>query len=413
MKNYSDNNDIDKTKKEVNSTDNKVDTVLDTSSGTDRHIKKRYSFSVNKMDNDIPTAVYRRKKEPKKVKKKKKKSTGFKVFIGIGSSIISILLVVCITLTVLLTTGKKNMLVDNNKVNIEIPANATAEGEYIIYDGNKYLYNNKVTTILFAGIDTHTIDRIEGVLGKSGQADSIFIMALNTETGKYKLMSVSRDTMIDVDVCDAAGNFLGTKKMQICLAHAYGDGNETSNENLKTSISRLFFGIPVNSYVSINLDAIPIINDAVGGVNVNVIEDLSSYDPSLKKGANVTLVGNQAEIYVRSRDVEGDANQNDLRMERQISYLNSFIQKSIQMTKKDIKTPINLFNQITPYTRTDITPSKITYLSSIFLKSGFSVDEDYIKVPGKTVAGEKYAEYYTDTDKLFKIILDTYYTKVK
>lgn len=413
MKNYSDNNDIDKTKKEVNSTDNKVDTVLDTSSGTDRHIKKRYSFSVNKMDNDIPTAVYRRKKEPKKVKKKKKKSTGFKVFIGIGSSIISILLVVCITLTVLLTTGKKNMLVDNNKVNIEIPANATAEGEYIIYDGNKYLYNNKVTTILFAGIDTHTIDRIEGVLGKSGQADSIFIMALNTETGKYKLMSVSRDTMIDVDVCDAAGNFLGTKKMQICLAHAYGDGNETSNENLKTSISRLFFGIPVNSYVSINLDAIPIINDAVGGVNVNVIEDLSSYDPSLKKGANVTLVGNQAEIYVRSRDVEGDANQNDLRMERQISYLNSFIQKSIQMTKKDIKTPINLFNQITPYTRTDITPSEITYLSSIFLKSGFSADEDYIKVPGKTVAGEKYAEYYTDTDKLFKIVLDTYYTKVK
>ena len=412
MKNCSDSNNTDKTQ-EVKSNDNIVDNILDTSSGTNRHIRKRYSFSVNEIADDIPTAVYQRRKKEKKTEKKKKRSTSFKVFVGIGTSIISILLVVCITLTVLLTTGKRNMLIDNTETKIEPPKNVTVEDDYIIYNGEKYQYNNKVTTILFAGIDTHTVDRIEGVLGTAGQADSIFIMALNTETGKYKLMSVSRDTMIDVDVCDANGNFVGTKKMQICLAHAYGDGDKTSNENLKTSISRLFFGIPVNSYISIDLDVIPVLNDSVGGVNVNVIEDLSSYDPALTKGANVTLIGNQAEIYVRSRDVEGDANQNDLRMERQISYVNSFIQQSIQMTKQNMKTPINLFNQITPYTRTDITTSEITYLSSIFLKSGFSVDENYIKVPGEAVAGEKYAEYYTDTDEFFKIILDTYYIKVK
>lgn len=400
---------------------NTVNDVLDTSAGTNRHIRKRYSFSIDKEEDNIPVAVYSKRREhkkpqnntPKRKKKRKKKSKKFKIFVGIGSSIISILLAVCITLTVLLINGEKSILRGNDQVKIQPPANVTVDGEYIVYNGEKYLYNNKITTILFSGIDTHTTDRIEGQLGTAGQADSLFVMALDTESGKYKLMSVSRDTMVDVNICDVNGNFSSTKKMQICLAHAYGDGKEISNENLKASVSRLFFGIPVNAYITIDLDVIPVLNDAVGGVNVNVIEDLSSYDPLLKKGANVTLVGNQAEIYVRSRDVEGDANQNNLRMERQISYVTSFIQQSIQITKKDLKTPINLFNQITPYTRTDITPSEITYLSSMFMKNGFSPEENYLQVPGEAVAGEEYAEYYTNTDEFFKIILDTYYTEVQ
>ncbi|MEE1076481.1 MAG: LCP family protein [Acutalibacteraceae bacterium] len=401
----------------TNNNNNTVNDVLDTSAGTNRHIRKRYSFSIDKEEDNIPVAVYSKRREHKKPQnntpKRKKKSKKFKIFVGIGSSIISILLAVCITLTVLLINGEKSILRGNDQVKIQPPANVTVDGEYIVYNGEKYLYNNKITTILFSGIDTHTTDRVEGQLGTAGQADSLFVMALDTESGKYKLMSVSRDTMVDVNICDVNGNFSSTKKMQICLAHAYGDGKEISNENLKASVSRLFFGIPVNAYITIDLDVIPVLNDAVGGVNVNVIEDLSSYDPLLKKGANVTLVGNQAEIYVRSRDVEGDANQNNLRMERQISYITSFIQQSIQITKKDLKTPINLFNQITPYTRTDITPSEITYLSSMFMKNGFSPEENYLQVPGEAVAGEEYAEYYTNTDEFFKIILDTYYTKVQ
>lgn len=389
------------------------DTVTDNSKGTNIHIRKKYKFSVDKNDKDIPVAVYHDKKELKKTKEKKKKSKGFKIFVGIGTTLLSLLLVVCITLSVLLVVGKNSMIGDNVDTQVTVPSNVTVEGEYVIYNGEKYLYNNKVTTILFAGIDKHTDEHINGVLGTAGQADSIFVMALNTETGKYKLMSISRDTMVDVNVCDAAGNFKGTEKMQICLAHAYGDGDKTSNENLKRSVSRLFFGIPVNSYMSIDLDAIPVLNDAVGGVNVTVIEDLSNYDPALTKGANVTLNGEQAETYVRSRDITGDANQNDLRMERQKSYINSFIQQTLSMTKQDIKTPVNLYNAIAPYTRTDIDASEVTYLASIFLKSGFSADENYIKVPGEAVAGEIYAEYYTDTDAFFEIILDTYYTKVE
>ncbi len=373
--------------------------------------RKKVEFSIDKNDKNIPVARYTKKQDKKN---KKKRGKVFKFFVTLGIIIISLLVILAVTLGVLLIAGK-NSMVDNNKdvaAQIQVPNNVETEDDYIIYNDHKYKYNNKVTTILFAGIDKTSDQHIDGVFGTAGQADSIFVMALNTETGKYKLMSISRDSMVDVNMCDSLGNFTGTKRMQICLAHAYGDGNETSNENLKRSVSRLFFGIPVNAYMSVDLDVIPILNNAVGGVNVTVIEDLTKYDPALVKGANITLTGEQAVTYVRRRDVTGDENQNNLRMERQKSYLDSFISQTITLTKKDPMTPINMYNSISEYTRTDIDMSKITYLSSVFLTNGFSSDDNFIKIPGKTVMGKEYAEYYVDTDEFFKIILDTYYTKI-
>ncbi|MEE1056505.1 MAG: LCP family protein [Acutalibacteraceae bacterium] len=372
------------------------------------HKHRSYDFSVN--TDDVPQAKYRKEK-----KKKKKKSKKFVFFVTLGTVVISLLLIVAITLVVLLSNGQKSLVGENKNTSAQIqaPANVEVDDDYIVYNGEKYKYNDKVTTILFSGIDKTSDQHIEGVLGTAGQADALFTMALNTETGKYKLMAISRDTMVDVNICDSNGNFKGTEKMQICLSHGYGDGKDTSTENLKRSVSRLFFGIPVNSYMIIDLDAISILNDAVGGVTVNVVEDLSHKDSALVKGKTVTLKGEQAVTYVRYRDIYKDENQNNLRMERQKSYLNSFIHQTIDLTKKDISTPITLYNQIADYTKTDIDASKITYLASVFLQSGFSADEDLIKIPGETVLGEKYAEYYVDTNEFFKIVLDTYYTKVE
>lgn len=353
-----------------------------------------------------------------------KKSKALKIFTIVSLVIISILVIIAIVLTVLLIKGKKAVLEDNKNAdeNIQVPAsfradtdtdNAVPQGRYVYYDGKKYQYNDKVTTVLFAGIDKRNYEHEEGVFGTAGQADCIFVMALNTETGDYKLMAVSRDTMCDVNTYDENGKYAGTEKMQICLSHGYGDGKEESCENLKRSVSRVFFGIPVNSYVAVDLDVISILNEQVGGVEVTVNEDLSGRDPALYEGANVTLDGTQAEIFVRSRNIYGDENQNNLRMERQKTYLTSFIQKTLKMTKENMSVPLNMYNSISDYMVTDIDAAMVTYYTEVFLKSGFSSDKNLIKVPGKTVMGEQYAEYYTDTDEFFKIILDMYYTEVK
>lgn len=352
-------------------------------------------------------------------KPKKKKSKALKVFTIIGITIISILVIIAIVLVVLLIRGRNAALSGNNNVKVEVPdtfeveSSEEIEGEYVYYDGKKYQYNDKVTTVLFAGIDKRTEEHREGVFGTAGQADCIFVMALDTETGKYKLMAVSRDSMVDVSVFDRAGNFQGTELKQICLAYAYRDGKEESAENLKSAVSRLFFGIPVNSYMAFDLDVIPILNDQVGGVDVTVNEDLSAFDPALYEGANVTLNGTQAELFVRRRDIHGDENQNNLRMERQRIYLTSFLKKTLKLTKEDFSTPLNMYNSCVDYMVTDINAATVTYYTSVFLKSGFDSDENMLKVPGEAKAGEKYAEYYVDKDEFFKIILDTYYTEVK
>lgn len=353
---------------------------------------------------------------------KKKKNKPLKVFGIIAAVIISILVIVAVTLVVLMFKGQRSAVGGNKDAAsaIEVPSEAEVEtvntdsdiNTYVYYNGKKYKYNDKVTTILFAGIDKHA-DEQYGTYGTAGQADCIIVAALNTETGKYKLMAVSRDTMVDVNVMNPKGEFTGTEKQQVCLAYAYGDGKKTSCENLKRSVSRIMFGIPINAYAAIDLDAIPILNDGIGGVEVDVIEDLSHRDPALTLGAHVLLQGDQAEIFVRTRDVKGDENQNNLRMERQKEYLTGFIKKTLSLTKQDIKTPLNLYNSSKDYTVTDIDAAMITYYTSVFLKTGFSADDNFVKLPGTTTHSEEYAEYYIDNTALFELVLDTYYTEVK
>lgn len=371
---------------------------------------------MNPSDDSIKS---RNLEKSEDTKPKKKKSKALKVFTIIAVVIIVILLAAAITLGVLLFKGRNAALNGNKDVVVDVPetfdVESTAEvnGAYVYHDGKKYQYNDKITTVLFTGIDRRTEQHEEGVFGTAGMADCIFVMALDTESGDYKLMAVSRDSMVDVDVIGSKDIFHGTEKMQICFAYAYGDGKEKSAENLKRSVSRLFFGIPVNSYVAFDLDVIPVLNEQVGGVKVTVNEDLSKYDPALYEGAEVTLNDTQAEIFVRRRDIHLDANQNNLRMERQKIYLTSFLKQTLALTKEDFSVPLNMYKSCSGNMETDIDTSMIAYYTSIFLKSGFDSEKNMLKVPGETTTDGTYAQYYVDTDKFFEIILDTYYTEVK
>ena len=376
----------------------------------------KYDFSDNPDDEGVPVAKYRRVSQRKKKKEqeeklhpKKKRSKAFIIFRNTGITIAVLLVGIAVILISMILVGRNSLL---NEDKIKLPINVETDGEYIIYKGHRYKFNDQVYTLMFSGIDKRTKDHSEKILGTAGQADAIFLLAIDTTTSKYKLMALSRDTMVDVNVCDMAGNFTGVEKMQICLAHAYGDGAESSNENLKRSITRLFYGITVDAYFTVDLDVIPILNDDVGGVTVTVIEDLTMWNPIFKKGDIITLKGDEAETYVRARDVTGDENQNNLRMERQKSYIDGFVNNTLSMTRQNIGTPIRLYNDITEHSRTDITIPIISYLATLLVGQNFEADEDMVKIPGKTVMGEKYAEYYVDEEGLFDIIVQTYYIRV-
>ena len=182
---------------------------------------------------------------------------------------------------------------------------ACEQGKEVTYQGEKYVYNEDLVSILFLGVDKKAFE--EGGTagdGKAGQADALFLLVLDTKTGKSRLIAISRDTMTDVNVYSDLGNFIGTEKLQLCLAYTYGDGKEKSCENTVRAVSRLFYRMPVAAYAALDLDAIAVLTDAVGGVEVTVTKDLTIQDPSLKEGERKVLTGEQAQWYVRSRLVE-------------------------------------------------------------------------------------------------------------
>ena len=59
------------------------------------------------------------------------------------------------------------------------------------------------------------------------------------------------------------------------------------------AVADLFGNIPISGYLAMNMGAIPTMNDAVGGVKVKVLQNISypDYNVKLHKGDKVTLNG--------------------------------------------------------------------------------------------------------------------------
>ena len=74
------------------------------------------------------------------------------------------------------------------------------------------------------------------------------------------------------------------------------------------------------------MNAISAINDLLGGITVTLQDDFASIDPTMAKGRTLTLMGEQAEYYVRHRMGIGIGT-NEARMARQRAYLQSVMDK--------------------------------------------------------------------------------------
>ncbi len=310
--------------------------------------------------------------------------------------------------------GRKALLVERPQTDITGPegAEVSPDGSYVTWQGKRYKRNENIVSILVMGVDRkeEEIARADELqVGEQGQADTILVGALDTETGSLKIINISRDSMTDVDIYNVNGEYAGVEEMQICLAYAYGDGAHLSCENVSKSVTRLLYGLPMDIYASVELPAVSVLNDAVGGVTLDVLEDLSSRDPALTKGALVTLNGDQARIYVQSRNHE-NLDANNARMARQKQYLVAFLSTIQKRVRQNISTIFTLYQAVQTYLTTNIDLSKITYLASLAFSREITADA-IRTVPGEVTKGEEYAEYHVDEEALYQIILDTYYTQ--
>ena len=220
--------------------------------------------------------------------------------------------------------GKKELYAENKreiKINEIIPEEDIEDDGSINYKGGKYVFNPDVMTFLFMGID-HRDDLVDEDevtdYQKGGQADALILMVVNHKTKKVNLINVNRNAMAEMEVYNKDGELIDTEVKQICLAHGYGTGHEDSCERQVEAVSELFNFLQINGYYSLELNGVAELNDFMGGVEVEVLENIPKGSKELKnsQGKIITLKGDDARIYVQYRDVKS-FNSGESRMARQ------------------------------------------------------------------------------------------------
>lgn len=271
-------------------------------------------------------------------------------------------------------------------------------------DGVKYFPRQDITVVMVLGIDQYGPVEAKTNETNESNADMVVLLVFDETNQNCSVLYLNRDTMLNVPVLNDAGNPVGTVYGQLTLAHLYGTGLEDSCENTKVAVSNFLYGIRIDHYVSMNMDAISILNDAVGGVTVNVTDDFSQVDSSIPMG-QVTLRGKQAVSYVQGRRVVGDG-LNVSRMERQREYLDGFLGKMRETFRGNDGLLMATFEEIAPYIVTDCTVNTITSMMQRY--GDYSVDR-FVTPEGENVRGEEYMEFYADEEKLDDLILQLFY----
>ena len=80
--------------------------------------------------------------------------------------------------------------------------------------------------------------------------------------------------------------------------------------------------------------------------------------------------------------------------------------------KADVTFPIQMYNMVSDYIMTDSSVDEMTYLASELL--GYSVkDAKMYSIPGETIMGSKYEEFYVYDIGLKEQILNIFYDVVR
>lgn len=282
---------------------------------------------------------------------------------------------------------------------------------YTEYNGKKYQYNNRVTTLLYAGLDSFDELKQTATYGDKARADSIMLIVLDEASKKMSVVAINRDTMTEVHRFSRNGGDLGTYVTHLGYAYANGDGGTASCENLKTAVSTLFNNLPIDGYMVSNQTSIVMINDLVGGVTVTVPNnDLATKYPELTEGNIVTLDESNVRAYVQQRDTAVDFS-NEGRIERQKSFVLSFMDEFGAMVKEDASSVWDSLEACSDWMQTDITKNKYLSLADAFSNTNLTPDSYYI-LEGEDQLGELHDEFYYDEDALQELIIKLFYREI-
>lgn len=275
--------------------------------------------------------------------------------------------------------------------------------------GKEYQLNPNVQTMLVLGLDKFEGQVENDAYYNDQQADFLMLLVIDDQAKTYSAIHINRDTMAEMNILGVAGGKAGTVTQQIALAHTYGNGKEVSCRNTAEAVSKLLLNSKVNHYISVTMDAVPVFNDLVGGVEVEVLDDFSGIDDTLKKGETVTLRGQQALRYVRTRYGMEDST-NNTRMLRQQQYMENLLNKTRLCIENNENFIIDASVNMADYMVADRT---VNQLQTLFNKLSSYTFNGIRSFEGDLFKGERFMEFYPDEDSIQEIVVDLFYQPVK
>lgn len=229
--------------------------------------------------------------------------------------------------------------------NIEVNPEIEKEAE-------NYEHLKGYRNVALFGVDSRT-----GQLGKGTLSDSIIVASINEDTKDVKLVSIYRDSYLNLgnDVYDKANN-----------AYSKG-GPEQAINMLNTNLD-----LNIKEYATVDFKALVSAIDLLGGVTINIASDeithLNNYTVETSKVTGKTtqkitktgeqlLDGVQAVSYCRIRYTAGDDYK---RSERQRSVIEKMVEKA---KKTDFATLDKIINEVFPKCATSLTLTQILDLA--------------------------------------------------
>lgn len=218
-----------------------------------------YSSSSANMEEHYYRSDKNGKKKQKKNKRKKRK--------GILIAVLSVLTVLLVVMAV--AVSQIAPLLDYNYNDIDM-TNSELGFDQII--------NNKIINVALFGVDTRNTESL------TGNTDSIMILSVNTQTKKIKIISILRDSLVQIE---KEGN---TSFRKINSAYAMG-GPELAIKTINQN-----FNLDISEYATVNFFGMADIIDAVGGIDVELTEQEVLPVSSGVKAINETIRGICAEM---------------------------------------------------------------------------------------------------------------------
>ncbi len=283
-----------------------------------------------------------------------------------------------------------------------------AEDGIVVYQGEKYRYKDSIETFLVLGLDKQDGGDLSSSQTDGVQTDFLMLFVFDNEAEQCAAVHINRDTITKVKRLSLGGtSVVGTYMEQIALAYNYAntENHKIRCRNAKDSVEYLFTGVKVDHYLSVTMDFVVAGCDLVGGVEVTVLDDFTGIDDALVKGKTVTLTGEQALRYVRTRYGLEDST-NLRRMERQRQYINAWYAKAVSRIKEDSAFALELVDTLGGYVVYDSSEHRLQKFAEKFDRYEFLG----IREPeGRTQAGEEFLEFYPDEESIRQLVIDLFY----